>query len=1031
MGAVAVLALLSVPALTPAPVAPATDPGTVPAIAAPEDAATARPAGSAAASKVSADDRDTAKPLPHRIYLDEPQHGALALAALGENLGEVAALNAMSAAELRALLERDTSLWLGRDGRAFYADPVTEFADPGPENVSTTTDNAAMAIYPESQTFQLHSLPGSTKTIFLDFDGITLGKSYWTDPAYSSTPLSKGAYAGFSLDANPAFNSAEKTYIQTVWRIVAEKYATFDVDVTTEDPGPAAYNRATLADDAYGAHVAITSATGIANQVCSGGCAGIALIGTFKTPLDHPDHWSLPESFFQPAWVFATAGQSAYVTANVASHEVGHHLGLLHDGDTSGTDYYQGQGNWVPVMGQSTTDSKSVVQFDRGEYAGAANVTYNNGNKVVLVSQNDFTVMTSVVDSFATDGSFLINGGGLTRRSDSVADSPAQADNPSAPVLGPITTTQVEGVIETQSDVDVVRIDHRCDGDLTVAAEGIGPGGTLDIQLELLDPEETVLAIDDPAWQPEDPTNTPVGMDANLTMPALPAGTYYARVDGVGRGTPTGDGYSDYGSVGQYRITTDDCGPPAPTDVVAEQTSTSNGTVSWTPPEGADDAVTGYRISGLPGADLTVPSTTTSIAISGLEGGRDYPISVKSVNNYGVSDPAYDELVVPTWSPTAAPTLTPRVAGSDVSLTWTPPPNPGNATLDGWDMAIYDVADDSLVLGETFEDPDTDAWQPTVPLDGGTYRAVLTLHTTAEQQTDVPTAEATFSVVGAPTGLVIDGFTRGATTLSWTAPAGPVAGYRVDGLPDGPVITSGTSLPLQLHGNDAADLTVVSLTDAGESVPSDPPLHILVPTWQPGEPPAASVSTRGQRTVVAWTRPDNPGKATLTGWRLDLSPATADLGRAILPATATSASFMLPPGNYSMRLTPLYSAVESGNTPSTTMPVSVRATPSAPRIKKAKPGKRGKPVTVKARWKPPAAIGNSPITGYVVVAKRVGPKGKKTKTRKKIVTSPLLGSATRSYVLRLPKGKYKVRVVAYNSVGASPPSRWSKKVTAR
>ena len=47
-----------------------------------------------------------------------------------------------------------------------------------------------------------------------------------------------GNYPAWTLDGDAAtFNDAEREAIQTIWQRVAEDYAPFDVDVTTQDPG--------------------------------------------------------------------------------------------------------------------------------------------------------------------------------------------------------------------------------------------------------------------------------------------------------------------------------------------------------------------------------------------------------------------------------------------------------------------------------------------------------------------------------------------------------------------------------------------------------------------------------------------------------------------------------------------------------------------------------------------------------------------------------------------------------------------------
>ena len=58
------------------------------------------------------------------------------------------------------------------------------------------------------------------------------------------------------------------------------------------------------------------------------------------------------------------------IIAEAASHEIGHNLGLSHDG-TSTQGYYGGQGAWAPIMGVGY--SYSISQWSKGEYFDANN----------------------------------------------------------------------------------------------------------------------------------------------------------------------------------------------------------------------------------------------------------------------------------------------------------------------------------------------------------------------------------------------------------------------------------------------------------------------------------------------------------------------------------------------------------------------------------------------------------------------------------------------------------------------------------
>ncbi len=79
-----------------------------------------------------------------------------------------------------------------------------------------------------------------------------------------------------------------------------------------------------------------------------------------------------PGTYYKPALVFPERlGNSDRYIAEAAAHECGHTLGLLHDGTTTGTEYYAGHGTgatgWAPIMGNGYY--KSLTQWSKGEYA--------------------------------------------------------------------------------------------------------------------------------------------------------------------------------------------------------------------------------------------------------------------------------------------------------------------------------------------------------------------------------------------------------------------------------------------------------------------------------------------------------------------------------------------------------------------------------------------------------------------------------------------------------------------------------------
>ena len=93
-------------------------------------------------------------------------------------------------------------------------------AVPYPEGIDPISDQA----------FKLHSRPGSSNIIYLDFDGHEAWNSAWFPNGMIKTPP-------YSVDEDPGFSEKELRYIISIWRSVSEDYSPFDVDVTTEYPG--------------------------------------------------------------------------------------------------------------------------------------------------------------------------------------------------------------------------------------------------------------------------------------------------------------------------------------------------------------------------------------------------------------------------------------------------------------------------------------------------------------------------------------------------------------------------------------------------------------------------------------------------------------------------------------------------------------------------------------------------------------------------------------------------------------------------
>jgi hypothetical protein len=450
--------------------------------------------------------------------LDQRLQGKAALAAVRAKgvLAQVAAKVERTEADVAAILDTDSTAGVDQSGQMFFVEPVApSIPSAGSSPISRAAPSVSQAPFPYTQTFLLHSRPGSARVIYLDFDGYT---------SSSSTPgVGWGTRVGtpYDTDSSPAtFSNAEQDQIQSVWQRMAEDFAPFDIDVTTEDPGLAAIDRSGPADLNYGTTVAFSNT--VTPPVCSG-CGGVAYLNVFGITSNHQD--------YQPAWVLPLGVPGGKNMAEAGSHEAGHNFGLNHDACgpvaagscPANQGYYGGHANWGPLMGVGYYHP--VSQWSKGEYLGANNTE----DDVAKISVHGPLVADEPNSSVAT-----------------------------ATDLGTLTTPQTaSGLIGATGDADFFKFTVSAPTSVKIGAKPVAVGPNLDLKLTLLNAAGAVVGVASPV-SGETNNDTPTGLDASVSYFVTTPGTYYVSV-AADATDPSGDtGYSLYGSLGRYTVTVEE-----------------------------------------------------------------------------------------------------------------------------------------------------------------------------------------------------------------------------------------------------------------------------------------------------------------------------------------------------------------------------------------------------------------------------------------------------------------------------------------
>lgn len=416
-----------------------------------------------------------------------------------------------------------------------------EAKDPGVFAAGEDTGGSG-TLHPLSAVPVLNSFPGATAQLYLDFDGHF--EAVWGSYSNVSNPA-------YDVDGDEStFSDAELANIEEIWRIVAEDFAPFKINVTTVQP-------AVLAPG-----VPIGDANKIALRVAIGGTpdvlgegtglAGMGYINSFTSSIANVCY-VLPASF--------NTRDSPVSMANFISHEAGHSFGLHHQSeyDANGVqvrEYSMGDMlTWAPIMGNIMRREQTTVWHNGPNKLGPTNY------------QDDMAILANTTNGFGY-------------RTDDHGNTTATA----TPLAGSGTTWAGAGIIAQNTDIDFHAFTVGVADTFRAVVQGLGQWTNLDAVLELRNAAGTLLAM-------ASPTDSPAASIARY----LAAGTYTLAVKSSGT----------YGWVGQYTLDVD--APLAGITVKQSSNPMSTGedgrTVSFT-----------VALDTMPTASVTIPVWSTNPA---------------------------------------------------------------------------------------------------------------------------------------------------------------------------------------------------------------------------------------------------------------------------------------------------------------------------------------------------------------------------------------------------------------------------------
>ena len=289
-------------------------------------------------------------------------------------------------------------------------------------------------------------------------------------------------------------NGRGKDEMYRVWQCTADQYSMYDLNITTD---PAVYAAAKSADVLKTGNMTFVDQDGRSNACVA--CFGTTASGTLYRDPGNGDY--------------------GYGIGMTCAHEMGHQMGMLHDGGGSGGEYFEGISavQWCPIMGnywQGGGWANAFFTWSKGEYNTASQK--EDDLKIMNVNEK----VPYMVDDIPSSVSLKIKSAGV------------------------ISPSENWGQIAQNTDTDAFTFEvGSAGGTLNLLIDPIEYLRQLDVAAKIINSTGAVVAS----------SNKAVHRSAEFKNLSLPVGSYSLVIQGGAELTPQ-TGFSNYSSLGYYAM---------------------------------------------------------------------------------------------------------------------------------------------------------------------------------------------------------------------------------------------------------------------------------------------------------------------------------------------------------------------------------------------------------------------------------------------------------------------------------------------